>query len=233
MKIGEAIAWGITDIFAMVVIVAFIRLIYQKRYETTAYLYLKNQLELFISHCITCMASLYIYYFLENKFHVDEQYTGGIILTFFFLASGVGGNRFYKIYFRKKADKYNPTKEEYLVITSTAFIAATSKLVSEGIIGIVIPCALLLGRFIWLDTSSLKDIKDSVMVKHMRIVESAILLIAGMFIVSVLMSVFNLPRFMQPFIAVLYGVIILYPVEKMRPYLYKAIKRITRRKDSK
>ena len=71
------------------------------------------------------------------------------------------------------------------------------------------------------------------MVKHMRIVESAILLIAGMLILSALMSVFNLPRFMQPFIAVLYGVIILYPVEKMRPYLYKAIKRITRRKDSK
>ena len=232
MKIGEAIEWGLFDIATMMVIIFSIRFIYQQRYETTAYLYLKTQLELFISHCITCMASLYIYYFLENKFNVDEQYTGGIILTFFFLASGVGGNCFYKIYFRKKADKYNPTKEEYLVITSTAFIAATSKLVSEGTIGIVIPCALLLGRFIWLDTSSLKDIKDSVMVKHMRIVESAILLIAGMFIVSVLMSVFNLPRFMQPFIAVLYGVIILYPVEKIRPYLYK-IKRITRRKDSK
>ena len=34
MKIGEAIAWGVTDIFAMAAIVVFIRLIYQKRYET-------------------------------------------------------------------------------------------------------------------------------------------------------------------------------------------------------
>jgi len=97
MKIGEAIEWGLFDIATMMVIIFSIRFIYQQRYETTAYLYLKTQLELFISHCITCMASLYIYYFLENKFHVDEQYTGGIILTFFFMASGVGGNSFYKI----------------------------------------------------------------------------------------------------------------------------------------
>ena len=77
MKIGEAIEWGLFDIATMMVIIFSIRFIYQQRYETTAYLYLKTQLELFISHCITCMASLYIYYFLENKFNVDEQYTGG------------------------------------------------------------------------------------------------------------------------------------------------------------
>ena len=233
MNIGAVISWGITDIFAMIVIIIFIKLIYQNRYGTTAYLYLKNQLELFSTHCITCTASLYIYYFLEDKFHIDNQYTGGIILTLFFLVSGVGGNRLYQTHFRKNTDKYNPTKEEYLVITSAAFIAVTSKLVSEGIIEIVIPCALLLGRFIWLDTSSLKDIRDSVMVKHMRVVESAILLIVGMLILSAFMSVFNLLRAIQPFIAVLYGVIILYPVEKIRPYLYRTIKRITRRKDNK
>lgn len=233
MKIGEVIGWGISDIVTMIIITYFVWFIYQKRYEEAAYLYLKNQLELFTSHCITCMISLYIYYFLENNFHVDEGYAGGIILTFFFLASGVAGDHLYQIYFCKKVYYYNPTKEEYLVITSTAFIAATSRLVSEGIIGIGIPCALLLGRFIWLDTRTLKDIRDSVRVKHMRIVESSILLIVGMLILSALMSIFNLPRAIQPFIAILYGIIIFYPVEKMRPFLYNAIKRITRGKDSR
>ena len=233
MKISEALLWGLHDIFSMVVIIYFIELVYKKRFNVTAYLYVKNQLEILVSYCITCMVFLYIYYFLENKFHIDDKYTEGIILVLFFLAAGVGGNHLYQTYFHKKTDKYNPTKEENLVITLTAFAAVGAKLVSEGIIGILVLCALFLGRLIWIDTRSVRDITDSVTGKHNRIIESSILFLMGMFIISALMWGFNLPRIMQSFLAVLYGVIILYPVEKMRPYLYKAIKRITRRKDSK
>ena len=233
MKIGEALLWGLYDIFSMVVIIYFIELVYKKRFNVTAYLYVKNQLEILVSYCITCMVFLYIYYFLENKFHIDDKYAEGIILVLFFLAAGVGGNHLYQTYFHKKTDKYNPTKEENLVITLTAFAAVGAKLVSEGIIGILVLCALFLGRLIWIDTRSVRDITDSVTGKHNRIIESSILFLTGMFIISALMWGFNLPRIMQSFLAVLYGVIILYPVEKMRPYLYKAIKRITRRKDSK
>lgn len=71
------------------------------------------------------------------------------------------------------------------------------------------------------------------MVQHKRIIESAILLIAGMVILSIMMSVFQLPRATQPLIAVLYGIIILYPVEKLKPTSYKAIQCITRRKGSR
>lgn len=233
MKINEAMQWGLIDIFAMIVILFFIRRTYQNRYGTVADLYLKNQIELFVSHCVTCMSSLYIYYFLESKFHFDKEYAGGIILTFFFLISGVGGKCFYQIYFHEKEDRYNPTREEYLVITSTVFIVVTLKLVSEGIIQLVVPFALLLGRFIWIDTSSLKDIRDSVIVQHKRIIESAILFIVGMVILSIVMPVFQLPKAVQPLIAVLYGIIILYPVEKMKPNLYKVIQCITRKKDSR
>ena len=233
MKISEALLWGLHDIFSMVVIIYFIELVYKKRFNVTAYLYVKNQLEILVSYCITCMVFLYIYYFLENKFHIDDKYAEGIILVLFFLAAGVGGNHLYQTYFHKKTDKYNPTKEESLVIILTAFAAVGAKLVSEGIIGILVLCALFLGRLVWIDTRSIKDITDSVTGKHNRIIESSILFLAGMFMVSALMSVFNLPRIVQSFLAILYGVIILYPVEKMRPYLYKAIKRITRRKDSK
>lgn len=233
MKISEALLWGLHDIFSMVVIIYFIELVYKKRFNVTAYLYVKNQLEILVSYCITCMVFLYIYYFLENKFHIDDKYTEGIILVLFFLAAGVGGNHLYQTYFHKKTDKYNPTKEENLVITLTAFAAVGAKLVSEGIIGILVLCALFLGRLIWIDTRSVRDITDSVTGKHNRIIESSILFLTGMFIISALMWGFNLPRIMQSFLAVLYGVIILYPVEKMRPYLHKAIKRITRRKDSK
>lgn len=232
-RLNEVMQWGLVDIFTMITILVFIGLTYQNRYGTTAGLYLKNQLELFASHCITCMSSLYIYYFLENKFHFDKKYAGGIILTFFFLVSGVGGKSLYRIYFHKKEDRYNPTREEYLVITSTVFIVVTLKLVSEGIIQIVVPFALLLGRFIWIDTSSLKDIKDSVIVQHKKIIETATLFIVGMVILSIVMPVFQLPRAAQPLIAVLYGIIILYPVEKMKPNLYKVIQCITRRKDSR
>ena len=233
MKISEALLWGLHDIFSMVVIIYFIELVYKKRFNVTAYLYVKNQLEILVSYCITCMVFLYIYYFLENKFHIDDKYMEGIILVLFFLAAGVGGNHLYQTYFHKKTDKYNPTKEENLVITLTAFAAVGAKLVSEGIIGILVLCALFLGRLIWIDTRSVRDITDSVTGKHNRIIESSILFLTGMFIISALMWGFNLPRIMQSFLAVLYGVIILYPVEKMKPYLHKAIKRITRRKDSK
>lgn len=233
MEVVEALLWGLHDIFSMLVIIYFIELVYKKRFNVTAYLYVKNQLEILVSYCITCMAFLYSYYFLENKFHIDDKYTEGIILVLFFLAAGVGGNHLYQTYFHKKTDKYNPTKEENLVITLTAFAAVGAKLVSEGIIGILVLCALFLGRLIWIDTRSVRDITDSVTGKHNRIIESSILFLTGMFIISALMWGFNLPRIMQSFLAVLYGVIILYPVEKMRPYLHKAIKRITRRKDSK
>ena len=155
MKIGEALLWGLYDIFSMVVIIYFIELVYKKRFKVTAYLYVKNQLKILVSYCITCMAFLYIYYFLENKFHIDDNYMEGIILILFFLAAGVGGNHLYQTYFHKKTDKYNPTKEESLVIILTAFAAVGAKLVSEGIIGILVLCALFLGRLVWIDTSNL------------------------------------------------------------------------------
>lgn len=48
--------------------------------------------------------------------------------------------------------------------------AVSIKMVLEEMIGIVVPLAWILGRLIWLDTSSIKEIKDSLTVSHQRIV---------------------------------------------------------------
>lgn len=213
------IGWGVMDIASILVIVWFIGLTYYKRYKDTGYLYVKTQLELISAYCISLVVNLYAYYWAEERFNIDEKYTKGIILTFVFVVAGYIGKVIYKMVFYNREKIYTPTKEEYLFITETAFLVVTIKMVSEGVIGCAIPIVILLGRMMWIDTESLKEILSSIKVSHYRIIESSILLIVGVIYISCVMSIFHPIRAIQIVMALLYGIIIFGPLEKIRKCL--------------
>lgn len=212
------------DIASILVIVWFIGLTYYKRYKDNGDLYVKTQLELISAYCISLVVNLYAYYWAEERFNIDEKYTKGIILTFVFVVAGYIGKVIYKIVFYNRKKIYTPTKEEYLFITETAFLVVTIKMVSEGIIGCAIPIAILLGRMMWIDTESLKEILSSIKVSHYRIIESSILLIVGVIYISCVMSIFHPIRAIQIVMALLYGIIISGPLEKNKKMFKGAFK---------
>ena len=127
----------------------------------------------------------------------------------------------YKRVFHNQKAIYKPTKEEYLFITEIAFVAVTIKMISEGIIGPVIPIAVLLGRMMWIDTESMGEILNSIKVGHYRIIESSILLIIGVTLISYIMNTFHLIRVSQIILALMYGLIISGPLEKIRERMRK------------
>lgn len=202
--------WGMMDLTTILIIIKFNDLLYEKRYDRTAYWYIKNQLELLSSYCISILIHLYVYYWIEEKFHFDEQYAKGIILTIFFVLAGYVGRGIYNIFFHSKHRNYKATKEECLVIISTAFIAVTIKMVSEGIIGIAMPFAILAGRLMWIDTNSIKDIMDEIRVRHYRIIEISVFLIIGVSMISYIMYRFQWERCVQPVLAFIYGIFIFF-----------------------
>mgnify|MGYP004547196109 FL=1 len=200
----------LNDIASMVLIIFFVGLAYQQRYQMTAgYLYVKEELNVLRAYCVAFTMTLYGYYCLENKFHYDSEYTNGLILLFFFLLAGILGNVFYKKYFSDKRSHYQLCSEEKLLMTSVVFISVSIRLVSEGVIKAIVPLALLLGRFVWLDTDSIKSIKESVKTKHIRIIESSILLVVGILLLSIVDHLFKTPHYMDPIIALIYGIGIL------------------------
>lgn len=206
----DALKYALMDMASMLFILVFISLAYYQRYRITAgYLYVKEELNVLSAYCVVFVMVLYTYYYLENKYHYDSKYANGIILIFFFLLAGIFGNVFYKKYFSDKRSHYQLCAEEKLIMTSTAFISVSIRLVSEGVIKSIVPLALFLGRFIWLDTDSIKSIKESVKTIHTRIIESSILLIVGVLFLSSVVYLFKMPRSMHPVIVLVYGVIIL------------------------
>lgn len=212
----EMLKFMLSDIASMLLIIYFIGMAYQQRYQMTAgYLYVKEELNVLSAYCVVFTVILYGYYYLENKFHYDSKYANGLIILFFFLFAGILGNCFYKNYFSDKRSHYQLCPEEKLIMTSVAFISVSIRLVSEGVIKAIIPLALLLGRFVWLDTDSIKSIKESVKTKHIRIIESSILLVVGILLLSILNYFFKVPRYMNSIIAFIYGIIMLLR-EKIR-----------------
>ena len=200
----------LNDIASMVLIIFFIGLAYQQRYQMTAgYLYVKEELNVLSAYCVTFTIILYGYYYLENKFYYDSKYANGLILLFLFLLAGILGNVFYKNYFSDKRSRYQLCPEEKLLMTSVVFISVSIRLVSDGVIKAIVPLALLLGRFVWLDTDSIKSIRESVKTKHIRIIESSILLVVGVLLLSIVDYLFKTPHCMDPIIALIYGIVIL------------------------
>lgn len=211
----------ISDIMAVILIVFSIKLLYSKRYTECANYYIKNQLYLLIASSIGCILTLNIYYTIENNLKLDSLYLNGIGLASFLGIGGILINKLYNRYFKEKKSAYIPTNEEYLFIITISFIGVTVKMYFDNIIGISIPVALLLGKFLWLDTKDLHSIKDAIKVSHHRIIETSILFILGMLLISICMRFFEEKYYFIPIISLVYGLIIYFPYRLITNILNK------------
>ena len=199
------------DIIGVILIVYFIKFSYLKRYSKCANNYIKNQLNLLLTSSIVCILTLNIYYNIENNLKLDSLYLNGIGLAVFLGAGGILINNLYNKYFKEKKSIYNPTNEEYLFIIIVSFIGVTVKMFFDNIIGIAIPVALLLGKFLWLDTKDLRSLKDEIKVNHHRIIETSILFILGMLLISICMWFFEEKYYFIVIVSFVYGLIIYFP----------------------
>ena len=208
---SEILENGMMDISSMLLIIACIDIAYKKRYQLcSGYFYVKGQLNMLSTYCLIFVVILYSYYYLEDKFHYDSKYMNGIILIVFIFMAGLLSRFFYEKYFVHSLSKYKASDEERTVLTLAAFIAISIRLVAIGVVKLVIPVSIVLGKFIWLDTESIEDIKKLVRIEHKRICESSMMLIIGILIISIIVACFNMPRYMHPLIALIYGMVIIW-----------------------
>lgn len=217
----QLIVWCLRDLTSILVILSFIHVMYLREYGKTAAKYMGNQFNIIGANSISCLLILNVYYFLENRFHMDSQYMSGMILTGFFLLGGLLSNVLYKYYFCDRESRYKTNHGEYLFMTSVAFMAVSIKLVSEGIIAITVPFAILMGRFIWLDTGSIKSIVEEVNVYHKRIIETSVLLLCGMVLIAGVMYFLKPPEYTQTLLACLYGIIVYLPYRWGRSIVWR------------
>lgn len=198
------------DIVSMLLIILSIDIVYKKRYQVSGYLYVKEQLNMLSTYCVIFLIIFYLYYYLENKFHYDSEYMNGIFLVVFILLAGIVSKIIYKKYFANKLSHYQSSDEDRVVLTLAAFVAISIRLVAIGVIKIVIPISIVLGKFIWLDTESIENIINIVKTKHKRIIETSIIFVMGILILSIVTYILNVPRYMNPVIILIYGLIIIW-----------------------
>ena len=214
----------LVDMACLLIIIIFVRMMNGISYERESREYMENQFGLIASSSISCLLVMRAYYYLESKYQIDAMYTNGIILTSALLIGGMISELMYKHYFYREDSRYSPTDKEYLFIVSMSFLAVSIKMVSENVIEITIPVALLLGRFVWLDTRSIMSIKDAVEVRHMRIVESSVLILIGMALLSVVSYQLHIERYVEIFVSLGYGLIVLVPYKYIRDKVKKCNK---------
>ena len=139
---------GSMDIISLLVIIYCISIAYRKRYSLTGYLYVKEQLNLLSAYCMVFVIVMYIYYYLEEKFHYDSKYMNGIILIVFILIAGLLSRVCYEKYFANRLSKYQASDQDRTVLTLAAFIAISIRLIAIGVVKLVVPVSIVLGKFI-------------------------------------------------------------------------------------
>lgn len=212
MNIIKFLQLMVSDASCICIIIAFIKFLYIARYGRIAEKYIEKHIYLLGINSVYCFLILRLYYVLESKFQLDSRYTNGIILTLFLFFIGITTKKSYKHKYLKNSVSRELTQNEYLFILSASFLTVSVKFVFEGIIGLSVPLAMLLGRYIWIDTESIKSIKSSLYVDYIRTIESSILLLCGILIISIVDFVNEgLSPYKQILFAFLYGVLLLFP----------------------
>ena len=212
------------NVTMVLVIPIFIHFMYRDVYGEKAALYIKNQISIVISGSFVTMIVLTVYYSLENKIHLDEKYFGGICLTLFILMSGILIEKFYEKFLKSDKSKYEITNNdsEYLFQMIIAFVSVSFILyMDKWIKQPAIPIALVIGRLIWFDTKSFKMIREAVIVKHNRIKESSVIYLIGVLVSVVIPILFGMKNDYRIFVALIYGLAILYIYGYIRKYLMK------------
>lgn len=199
------------DICSIVLLIIFIKIMYKKRYTKLANEYMENQFGILGSSSIVCLIVLNVYFYLEDLLKIDSLQLDGIFITIFFLIGGILTNKLYELYFKSKESRFEATNEEYLLLITISFINVSIWLYSEEIIGLAIPVALLIGRFVWLDTKNLRSIISIIKIDHERIKESSLLYLLGTIVVSFCIHHIKLEKIWELWLSIGYGLIILYP----------------------
>ncbi len=201
------------DIACIVSIIYFTRYMYLLSYGKVATRYLDNQLSIIGASSISCTLVLNIYYYFNKIYSID---TNGLLLAITLMIGGLISNFIYKHFFRLKSSIFQPTNEEYLFMTSIAFLSISAKMVIHDSISFTIPLTLLLGRYVWLDTRSIKEIKENLKTNHKRVVESSIILLLGLVLPSLIVSLLHIPQFYEIIFSLCYGFILLIPYRYIR-----------------
>lgn len=209
----------VMDIACIATIICFIRMMYQVSYKKPATFYFENQFGIVGASSISCTLVLHLYYFIENKYGIDAAHTKGLLLTIALMLGGLLSNLIYKHYFYLQRNKYQPTDAEYLFMTSVALLSISLRMVVRGIIDFTIPITILLGRYVWLDTRSIKEIKNLLIVQHRRVVESSFLLFVGLVLSSSLTVLLDLSLFCEVLISLIYGLLVLFPYRYIRNWI--------------
>ncbi len=201
------------DIACISCINYIILVMYRLSYKKEAMPYLDSQLRIIGTSGMSCSLVLNIYYYLENKYSID---TYGLMLILAFLFGGLLSNYLYKHYFHLKTSRFQPTDSEYLFMISIAFGAISVRMAIHNIISIIIPLALLSGRYIWLDTKTIKEIFTNLKTNHNRIIESSILFLLGLILPSLLVAFLHIHRSWEIIVLFGYGLIIIFPYRYIR-----------------
>ena len=209
------------DIVTPTIIISFISTLYVGCYTKQANLYIKNQLFTYLSSTYSCALTLYLYYVLENKYHIDSKYLNGIMLALFLTAGGLLTNQIYDLIKERKGNTFKADDPEYLFIVSVSVLSVTFRMVMRGEIGFTIPVALLLGRYFWLDTKTLADIRKTIRVKHNRVLETGILYLLGIAISTFIPLFFHKRTPAELITALMYGILVNFPYKCIREKLFK------------
>lgn len=199
------------NIIGVILLIIFINIMYQNRYEKLACIYIKNQLGILGAGSVGCIIILYSYYTIENLLHIDEKYLNGICLALFLGIGGIFINKLYNLYFKSKLSNYKPTNEEYLFIITISFVSIMIRMLFEGIVGFSIPISLLLGRYMWLDTRDIRSIFESIKTNHNRIKETAFLFFIGILLLSFFVNYFKSYFFVNLCVPFAFGMILCFP----------------------
>lgn len=221
MIILDIINKCICEISSIVIVLAFIKIIFNSRYGKSATNYMKNQFGIWCSSCIVVVFVFYAYYSIEKCLKIDSLYMGGIILIIFLGVGGILINKIYNLYFKSEISGYAPSSEEYLFIIFVSVIGVSMQMISDGIIGIFEPIVLLLGRLIWLDNKGLKDTEKQIKIDHVRIIETSILFLIGRCLISAYTYFVDGRNFIGIWGAMLYGLILYFPYNFVFQKIYE------------
>lgn len=199
------------EISSILIILAFIKIMFKFRYGKLAACYMENQFGLWSSSCIVAVFILYTYYNIENRLKIDSLYLKGVFLVIFLGIGGVLIDKIYNLYFKSDISRYVPSDKEYLFIIFVSVIGASVKMISNGTIGIFEPVTLLLGRLIWLDIKKPKNIVEQIKIDSARIKETSILFLVGRCLISGYMHFFDGKDFIEIWGATFYGLILCFP----------------------
>lgn len=188
--------------------IRLVKAIMQKTRENKQELY--HQISLLSVGSIIYSALIRLYKVVENRFGLDSGICEGLVLALTLWGCGCLIGYIYRKWFIRDSQNDNVQhlidENEYLVIIIMSVLSVSIKLYAEGVIGIVMPITIIVGRLTWLDTKSRDDIRKAIKINNRRIIEMSVLLAIGMVIVAAVICWWD--KKYQTIVALFYSVLV-------------------------